>query len=69
MSRSPLYVRVLMALSWRFSQRRQVVNLWCWMCSANWLNSTIYRMKHPIFMADVDRRVRILRQGKGYLDA
>jgi hypothetical protein len=39
-----------------------------WECS-NCINRTWFRMKHPILMAQVDQRVRLIRAGFGVLDA
>lgn len=35
----------------------------------NWFTRLRFRMKHPVLHARVAERVRILRSGRGYVDA
>ena len=35
----------------------------------NVITRTWFRMRHPIIAAELDTRLRILRSGRGYLDA
>lgn len=41
---------------------------WLFECD-NLLTRTWFRMRHPIFAAELDTRLRILESGRGYLDA
>lgn len=67
----PLWVRTAFHLG-GFGWRRRVVRAWTlWELSEVrfHLSNLWFRMKHPLFMAEVDRRVRLKLQGIDVLDA
>lgn len=69
---SPLWVRVSALLAGGFAGRRRVVRAWCaWDVShaATVVRNLRFRLRHPVLMRQVDRRVRLLRQGRDELEA
>lgn len=65
----PLWVTVALHLGVGFGWRRRVVQAWSWWSSDNAWHRLTFRLRHPVLMAEVDRRARLLRQGIGVLDA
>lgn len=69
---APLPLRAAWAMTWTFSQRRQVYRCWvAWesapACVA--VQNLAYWCRHPRLYLDVRRRVRILQARRGYIDA